>query len=305
MSDDEANASFPDQDQRFAFCQAQWEDRNKSQTMKAIKHSHYSVKANGQLAAAIKDVDSSTRTVTGFYNTYNFLDSDRDVLMPGAAKKSIRERGPKSSAVAKIKHAMNHDLTQLPGKITLLEEREVDGMTGIYFETRMADTTLGNDVLKNYLERIYDNHSIGFHYLQMEKVERDENGWDKLYGQLINPEEADKINDMWVVKEIALYEGSTVAFGSNQLTPFFGIKSANKEALKIALFDRMDKLNKTLRTGSQSEDMMQTFELQILQLKQIIEELTEGFEFKTPGKPNPDKKDRSVISDSLISGFSL
>jgi HK97 family phage prohead protease len=304
MSDDEALETFPDQEQRFAFCQSQWENENKAKEMKAIKHSHYSVKPCGSLQAAVKDVDNTTRTVTGFYNTCNFLDSDRDVLLPGAAKKSIKERGPKSSAVAKIKHALDHDLTRLPGKIVTLEERTIDGMTGIYFETRMADTTLGNDTLKNYLEKIYDNHSIGFQYLQMEMVERDAKGWDKLYGQLLNPEEADKTNMMWAVKEIALYEGSTVAFGANQLTPFLGVKSGNKEALKIALFDRMDKLNKSLKSGTQSDDMMHCFELQVLQIKQMLEEIMEGVETPKPLTTTTvikeEPEDKSLITESLL-----
>jgi HK97 family phage prohead protease len=307
MSDDEAMETFPDQDQRFAFCQAQWENENKAKAMKATKHSHYSVKPCGSIQAAIKDVDTETRTVTGFFNTFHFLDSDRDVLLPGAAKKSIKERGPKSQAVAKIKHAMDHDLTRLPGKIVTLEEREIDGIKGIYFETRMADTTLGNDTLKNYLEKIYDNHSIGFQYLQMEMVERDAKGWDKLVGQLINPEEAEKVNIMWAVKEIALFEGSTVAFGANQLTPFLGVKSGNKEALKLALFDRMEKLTKALRNGTQSDETMETFELQVLQMKQMLDEIVEGVELvpkpittTTIIKPEEQQKNDTLITDSLL-----
>ena len=97
--------------------------------MNVIKSKYYSVKSSQ--VKAIVDVSTSGRTVTGFYNAYNFIDSDGDVLIQGSAKKSIKERGPKSNAVAKIKHALNHDLTQLPGKIVNLEEKTVNGITGI------------------------------------------------------------------------------------------------------------------------------------------------------------------------------
>ena len=153
-------------------------------------------------------------------------------------------------------HALHHDLTQLPGKIIALEEKTVNGISGIYFETKMADTTIGNDTLKNYLEGIYDNHSIGFQYVQSEFIERDAKGWAKAIQNLINPQDAENRGYMWLVKEIMLYEGSTVAFGANQLTPFLGVKSNNKESLKLALIERINKLENTLRNGTQSDEMM-------------------------------------------------
>ena len=128
------------------------------------KSAHYSVKSAD---ANILDVSTSSRIVTGFFNSYNFFDSDKDVLIMGSAKKSIEERGVNSTAVAKIKHALNHDLTTLVGKLQVLEETTKNGITGIYFESKIANTTLGNDTLINYKEGIYDNHSIGFKYNQL------------------------------------------------------------------------------------------------------------------------------------------
>lgn len=240
-------------------------------TVDIKKNQEYAVKSTG--VASIKDVDSVGRTVSGFFNTYNFYDSDMDVLLLGSAKKTIKERGPASKAVAKIKHALNHDLTTLPGKIKVLEEREIGGVSGIYFETKMADTTLGNDTLKNYLEGIYDNHSIGFRYGQVEMIERDAKDWNKYFDMIINQKDVGDI--MFIVKEIELYEGSTVAFGANKLTPYLGVKSGNKDSLRIALNDRINKISRTLKNGTQSDDMMSVLEVQMFQLKQMINELTE------------------------------
>ena len=136
------------------------------------KPNEFSVKSNMLEGTSIKDVDSSSRIVTGFYNAYNFYDDAGDVLLMGCSKRSIKERGPASSATAKIKHALNHDLTTLPGKIITLEEKEVDGILGIYFETKMVDTQLGNDTLMNYMEKIYDNHSIGYRTVDYKFIER-------------------------------------------------------------------------------------------------------------------------------------
>lgn len=287
--------------------------------VKVEKKSHYSIKACGGFKFNIKDVDSSSRTVTGFYNTFNFLDYDGDVLLPGCAKVSIRMRGPKSNAVAKIKHACDHDLTRIPGKQLVLDEREVDGVKGVYFETRMADTILGNDTLKNYMDGIIDNHSIGFQYMNTEFIERDAKGWDKMADSLLNPEALEGRNCVWVVKEIMMYEGSSVAFGANQLTPFLGMaKSMNKESIKLALFDRMNKLQSTLKSGHQSDEMMELFDIQVLQLKQMLEELSDGLMItgeserekadvsrETKDKEKEKSTSVSLLSSSLVENFSL
>lgn len=273
-------------------------------TIEQKKARHYGVKHTAGMQ--VKDVDTVGRTVTGFYNTYNFLDSDKDVLLPGCSKKSIKERGPKSEAVAKIKHALFHDLTQLPGKIIVLEEKEIDGIMGLYFETKMATTTLGTDTLKNYNEGVYDNHSIGFRYEQLEYIDQEAKGWAKAVESLINPDDAAKSGYLFLVKEISLFEGSTVSFGANKLTPFLGVKSGNKDSMKLALFGKMEQLQKMLKKGTQTDGMMHTFELQISQIKQMIDELTDEMplkDFTSSKKPKQEENQNSFAN--LINEFKL
>jgi HK97 family phage prohead protease len=245
------------------------------------KSAHYSVKSAD---ANILDVSTSSRIVTGFFNSYNFFDSDKDVLIMGSAKKSIEERGVNSTAVAKIKHALNHDLTTLVGKLQVLEETTKNGITGIYFESKIANTTLGNDTLINYKEGIYDNHSIGFKYNQLSLIESEKNpvAWNEVVSKLLNPEEAEKYGYLYLVKEINLFEGSTVAFGANSLTPFLGVKSGNKESITLALDSKLNQLMHTVKNGSQSDDMMHTLELQIKQIKQVLKEIEVAETFDKP-----------------------
>lgn len=245
------------------------------------KAAHYSVKSAD---ANILDVSTSSRIVTGFFNSYNFFDSDKDVLIMGSAKKSIEERGVNSTAVAKIKHALNHDLTTLVGKLQVLEETTKNGITGIYFESKIANTTLGNDTLINYKEGIYDNHSIGFKYNQLSLIESEKNpvAWNEVVSKLLNPEEAEKYGYLYLVKEINLFEGSTVAFGANSLTPFLGVKSGNKESITLALDSKLNQLMHTVKNGSQSDDMMHTLELQIKQIKQVLKEIEVAETFDKP-----------------------
>jgi HK97 family phage prohead protease len=245
------------------------------------KSAHYSVKSAD---ANILDVSTSSRIVTGFFNSYNFFDSDKDVLIMGSAKKSIEERGVNSTAVAKIKHALNHDLTTLVGKLQVLEETTKNGITGIYFESKIANTTLGNDTLINYKEGIYDNHSIGFKYNQLSLIEAEKSpvAWNEVLSKLVNPQEAEKFGYLYLVKEINLFEGSTVAFGANSLTPFLGVKSGNKESITLALDSKLNQLMHTVKNGSQSDDMMHTLELQIKQIKQVLKEIEVAETFDKP-----------------------
>jgi len=269
----------------------------------AEKKEFYSIKSNLASNLAIKDVDTNSRIVTGFYNAYNFFDDANDVLIMGCAKKSIKERGPLSSATAKIKHAMDHDLTRLPGKIITLEEKELDGITGIYFETKMADTQLGNDVLINYQSGVYDNHSIGFRYIDMELIERvNEKKWNKIVDQLVNPKATEGKSYLYLIKEIQMFEGSTVAFGCNSLTPFLGTKSNNPEIYKLNVFNRIAAFEKCLSSGSQSDEMMESIQAQSLQLKQIFSDLMA----KLPEveKPKPETT-KGLNMDALLNSFSL
>jgi hypothetical protein len=237
--------------------------------------SHYGVKSSNMVT--VKDVDLEKRIVTGLYNAYWFFDSDRDVCVPGCAKKSITERGPNTNVAGKIKHALFHDLTKLPGKIMVLDEREVevDGkkVKGIYFETKMLNTADGNDTLVKYQEGVYDNHSIGFRYIDMEYVEKGATGWDFYLNQLLNPQDADNVGYMFVVKEVNLFEGSTVAFGANKLTPYLGSKSESKEVQQLKLFERIGMIEKQLKIGALSDEALHTLELQLSQVKQMISEL--------------------------------
>lgn len=230
----------------------------------------YAVKS---ATVAVQDVDMTKRIVTGMFNTYNFFDSDYDVLLSGCSARSIKEQGPLSKSVQKIKHLMHHNWTMLPGKIQVLEEKKVNGIEGIYFETKMSTNTLGNDTLISYQDGVYDNHSIGFQYLQGEFVENGATGWKKAIDSLINPKDAKDAPFMYLWSEIKLYEGSTVAFGANALTPYLGVKSTNKEGLLLKVNERIELLEKQVRNGTQSDDTMQSFCMEILQLKQLINEL--------------------------------
>ncbi len=230
-------------------------------------------KVNESFETVTKDVDFSKRKVQVIPNTYLFFDSDFDVLMPGAASKTIKERGPDSISSAKIKNVKDHVISDRIGKPTLMDERKIDEKEVMYAESDMLRNTKGNDMLIEYQEGVIDQHSIGFRYIELDMVTADDREWEKMLAMLINPKDAEKVGFMFPVKEVEMFEFSPVSFGSNKLTPYLGVKSGNKEATQLKLYDRLDILYKQLSSGRQSDETMRDYELEVRQIKQIISEL--------------------------------
>lgn len=243
---------------------------------------HYKVKSN---LATYKELDESQRIVKLIANTYNYYDFDGDVLRLGCSKRSIDNRGAKSKAYDKILHAKDHDLTQLPGKSILETETFINGNPVLYCETKLSESQDGEDLLIKYKEEIYNQHSIGFKYIQIEYIEDESSEWDIFIKDLINPEDAIDAGFGWDVKEINLFEYSTVALGANKLTPYLGVKSTDKLIQLSNLNMKVDALFNKAKQGINNKDI---FNLQVLQLKQLIEETL-----------NPSESDTS-IKDAII-----
>jgi len=262
-------------------------------THKQKMDTHFGVKlVTG--SKSIKEIDMDNRTVKFVANTYFFIDSDLDMLVTGCATKSINDRGPQSNAVAKIKHQSDHVLNtkNVVGRLTVLDERVIDGLTVLYGESHIAPTRKGNDDLINYQDGIYDNHSVGFRYKLLVFAEKDSANelsrqtWDEFYPKALNPEVADEHGFFWVVKEIELFEISVVSYGANTLTPVIDAKSKDaSNRIKTDLFERIDNLHAQLKSSAATKEDQTNLKLEFLQLKQIITELQlEG----------PSKKDTTI-----------
>jgi phage head maturation protease len=229
----------------------------------------FAVKGN-QHATKAPEVDESSRTVNVVANTYYWMDSYGDVLIDGCCAKSISDRGPNSSMPGKIKHLANHDLTKGVGLPGLIEETQVEGLSVLRAESRMSETKDGEETLIKYKEGLIDQHSIGFNYMDLNWIDLESEEGEKMLAKLINPEEAEKWGGMWVVKEIRLFEFSSLdGFGANRLTPFLGVKSDNKTVQYNNLITKLDSLHSAMRSGGEKE----TLKLQEQQIKQMIYEL--------------------------------
>lgn len=188
------------------------------------------------LQGAVKDIDTTGRVVTGYFSSFGNVDSDGDVIIRGAFERTLRERGPQGKN--KIMHLWQHDPYRPIGKPAVLKEDD----KGLYFETYMPETTLGNDTLKLYEAGIINEHSIGFRVM-----------------------DSDNKGDYNELKEIMLWEGSSVTWGANEETPATGIKAIFKD--ETSLSDEIDRIQKFLRKGDVTDDTFEMLEYKLEQLK--------------------------------------
>ena len=190
----------------------------------------------------VKDVDRKSRTVTGYFSTFNFKDSDGDIIVATAFDKTIAERGP-DSARQRIMHLWQHDSFQPLSKPRMLK---ADG-TGLYFESVIADTTLGNDILALYEGGVITEHSIGFNTILTETDEETQTTY---------------------IKEARLWEGSSVTWGANEMTPFTGFKSLMDSPEKVE--KHVKSIFKALRNSPISDETAESLEIWVNQLLTAI-----------------------------------
>ncbi len=252
------------------------------------------------LVGTVKDVDLSKRIVTGFYNSLNYFDKDWDVSLKGCYNKSIADRGPKSEAVAKFKMLRDHNWNKVLSRPHVLEERKVDGVEGLYFEAKLSQSTTGNDALIDYQEGVIDNHSFGFAYGVITYLADDTDAYKKVFDTLINPEDTIGKGGLYAVAEYIAYEGSAVPYGANELTPFLGVKSGNKSAYIEDLCGKIETMRRQIRHGKQSDEHLESLEMQMRQIEQLIKGLELEKPLKTGTQDGPPNAEDSKSRRKLI-----
>lgn len=214
-----------------------------------------------------KDIDSKKMTVTGYFSKFGNVDSDGDIMMPGAFKRSIADWGPDGKQ--RIKHLMNHRPDQPLGRITVLKEDSY----GLYYESDLVKTTFGMDFIKMAEGGIITEHSIGFNTLTESK------------GAMGNE-----------IKDVKLFEGSSLtAWGANMDTPFLGFKSEmdiNELKQEIRIFEKF------IRNTDASDNVIDLCVIKIRQLAQAVERLSSTK--ATVNEPEQPKVDE-MLEKSLIS----
>lgn len=193
------------------------------------------LQAEGQ--PAIVDIDTKTRTIVGYASIFGNIDSDRDMVMPGAFTKTLSENA------SRAKHLWQHDVRYPLARPKL----ETDNI-GLKFQSIFSDTSWGRDAIQLYQDGVIDEHSIGYQTVKQQKKD----GYNAL-------------------TELKLWEISSVTWGANSLAIGGPAKSAKKEDI----ISRMDAIYKALRHGKyENEEIFEQLDIYHQQLKQLIIDLS-------------------------------
>lgn len=183
----------------------------------------------------VKDVDVKNRTVTGYFASFDTLDSDGDVFQKGAFKKTIEE------GKSRIMHLLQHNPLMPIARPEVKEDSN-----GLYFVSKFDENQMNvkyiEDTLNLYASGVYNEHSVGFQTVK-EHNEKDFN----------------------LITEVKLWEGSTVTWGANSNTPVTGLKSIFKD--RDELVNRIKNVNNAIYSGNFSDETFKNLELFYEQLK--------------------------------------
>jgi HK97 family phage prohead protease len=212
----------------------------------------------GITGSIVKDIDTKQGIVTGYYSVFGNIDSDGDMIMPGAFVKTISENGPEGKN--RIMHLWQHNPSEPIGKPSVIKEDAY----GLYFETKLAKTSRGIDALKLYEDGIINEHSIGFNVVKKETK-----------------------GDHTAIHEIKLWEGSTVTWGANSMTRTTGVKSLDQ----TVFLSQREQIYKALKKGTYTDDsfllLIEELEYLDTQLKYLADNnVTQAAEALEPNVPN-------------------
>jgi len=207
----------------------------------------FSVKSNFKL----KDADEKQGIVTGYCSIFGNLDSDKEIVMPGAFDKTLAERGC-SSPKPRIKHLWQHDSWQPIGVPKVLKPDD----KGLYFESVFGKDSFSQDKLQQHIDKIITELSIGYNVIREEEI-RDQDTQILISRKLI---------------ELKLWEYSSVTWGANALTEVVSAKGEVKDIL-ANLNKRIDSLNRGLKNGKYTDETCEQFEAEIEKIKTIIQSL--------------------------------
>lgn len=187
----------------------------------------------------IADVDKKNNTVVGYASYFGNKDSHGDVVTKGAFKRTINNNS------ARIKVLMHHDPVMLVGK----PEKMMEDENGLYTESKVSRTAMGNDLLTLIEDGVLDEMSIGYVPVK---------------------EYYDPDDDVNYVEEVKLVEYSFVTLASNDQARIQGVKGVTHPD---QVMDSMKRMEKALRDGSfESDEMPERLEFALRYWRSVLAE---------------------------------
>jgi len=211
------------------------------------------------------DADEKAGIIKGYGSYFGNKDSDNDVIMKGAYKKTIAENGER------VKYLYQHDMNQPIGKMTELYEDD----KGLVFVAEIAKTQLGNDVVELMKSGVITENSVG-----------------------IMPIQKNNKGDYREITEVKLYEISAVTLAANDQAKILDVKG-NIDVDKLS--KRYDNLTKLIRKGEISDEMGFAIEAEIQKLKSLFIEFTKPVDEITSPNVEVKNNDSEVFNYLLNS----
>lgn len=208
------------------------------------------------ISYSVKDVDEAKGIVTLYASAFGNVDSVGDIVMPGAFTKTITE------GKNRIMHLWQHDSYEPIGRPQSL----IEDSKGLLVESFIT-TAKNGDYRKLYAEGIINEHSIGYSVIK---------------------EESDHQKGVNYLKELKLYEYSSVTWGANSETPTIGMKSMI-DITPETLIDRLEKLQRFFKNGTATDETMIQIDIEIKQIQTQIISLVKNQEPPTHSKDNEPK----------------
>jgi HK97 family phage prohead protease len=184
------------------------------------------------------DADEKAGVIKGYASVFDNKDSDNDIIRKGSYRKTISENGQR------VKYLYQHDMDKPLGKMSMLEEDD----KGLIFESKIAKTTLGKDVIELIKSGVITENSVGILPIQKEMVDGVRN-----------------------ITEVKLYEISAVTLAANDQAVIMDVKG-NYDKEKI--LSRYDNMAKLIRKGNISDELGFALEAEILKLKSLFQKIT-------------------------------
>lgn len=142
-------------------------------------------------------LSADRRKFEAYASTFGNVDSDQDIILPGAFTKTISEAFP----AKRVKVLWQHNWAQPIGLPTVM----LQDSKGLFTETELGRSTLARDAANDVEDGIVDRLSIGF-WIPAGKSARRQDGVRE-------------------ISEVALMEYSLVTFPANDQAIITGVKS--------------------------------------------------------------------------------
>ncbi len=193
----------------------------------------------GLIKSNIIDLDGSG-IVTVAANAFNNIDSDRDISMPGAFTRTIKENFPR------LKWFLNHDRTQLLG--VPLEAKETSEYLQVRGQLNMKKQ-IGRDTYEDY--KLYAEHGLSLeHSIGVDAIKYVE----------------DRENEVRKVTEWKWWEYSTLtSWGANERTPMLEMKSFD-------LIPQVAFMELQMKKGNYTDETFIEIEKSLTRIKSLLTE---------------------------------